>query len=43
MCPIGYILVDKITAKVQATLVNNPLEEAAKVGLKVWPVLMELL
>ena len=37
-CPIGYFLVDKITAKDQATLVTKSLEKAAKAGLKVWSV-----
>ena len=37
-CPIGYFLVDKITAKDQVTLVTKSLEKAAKAGLKVWSV-----
>ena len=37
-CPIGYFLVDKISAKDQAKLVSKSLEMAAKAGLKVWSV-----
>ena len=37
-CPIGYFLVDKITAKDQATLVETFLEMASNAGLKVWSV-----
>ncbi len=37
-CPIGYFLVDKISAKDQAKLVSKSLELAAKAGLKVWSV-----
>ena len=37
-CPIGYFLVDKISAKDQATLVTQCLEKAAKAGLKLWSV-----
>jgi hypothetical protein len=37
-CPIGYFLVDKISAKDQAMLVSKSLEMAAKAGLKVWSV-----
>ena len=35
-CPIGYFLIDKITAKDQANLVLKALELAAKADLKVW-------
>ena len=37
-CPIGYFLIDKITAKDQANLVLKALELAAKADLKVWSV-----
>ena len=37
-CPIGYFLIDKISAKDQAMLVSKSLEKAAKAGLKVWSV-----
>ena len=37
-CPIGYFLVDKISAKDQAKLVSKSLELTAKAGLKVWSV-----
>ncbi len=36
--PHWLLLVDKITAKDQATLVTQSLEKAAKAGLKVWSV-----
>ena len=35
-CSIGYFLVDKITAKDQATLVIQSLEKPTKAALKVW-------
>ena len=37
-CPVGYFLVDKITAKDQAKLILKSLEKAANAGLKVWLV-----
>jgi hypothetical protein len=37
-CPIGYFLIDKISAKDQAMLVSKSLEKATKAGLKVWSV-----
>ena len=37
-CPIGYFLVNKITAEDQASLVLKSLEKAATAGLKVWSV-----
>jgi hypothetical protein len=37
-CPIGYLLIDKISAKDQAMLVSKSLEKGAKAGLKVWSV-----
>jgi hypothetical protein len=33
-CPIGYFLINKISAKDQAMLVSKSLEKAAKAGLK---------
>ena len=37
-CPVGYFLVDKISAKDQAMLVLKSLKMAATAGLKVWSV-----
>ncbi len=37
-CPIGYFLINKITAEEQAALVLKSLEKAHKAGLKVWSV-----
>ena len=39
-CPIGYFLVDKVSAKIQAKLIEMSLPMVADAGLKVWSVLL---
>ena len=38
MCPVGYFLINKLSAETQAKLVTKALEMAATAGLKVWSV-----